>query len=88
MADAAAAVACPSGGALVPVLLRKSRPEGGASMQAVLKKLVADDAGQDLAEYGIALAIITVAAAAAVIAIKGDVQTLWNNAKQAIHQAL
>jgi Flp pilus assembly pilin Flp len=57
-------------------------------MRAVLEKLVVDDAGQDLAEYGIALAIITVAAAAAVIAIKGDVQTLWTNAQNAIARAL
>jgi len=37
-------------------------------MTALVKKLVADDAGQDLAEYGIALAVIgTVAAAAAIV---------------------
>ena len=42
-------------------------------MSMLLKKLVADDAGQDLAEYGIALAVIgTIAAAAAIVIAKDD----------------
>ncbi|HLK12649.1 MAG TPA: Flp family type IVb pilin [Candidatus Binatia bacterium] len=57
-------------------------------MQAIMKKLMADEAGQDLAEYGIALAVIAVAVAAAALAISGNVTTLWNNASAAIAKAV
>ena len=52
-----------------------------------LKKLVADDAGQDLAEYGIALAIIGVIAAAAAIVIAKDVGSLWSRAQSVLDSA-
>src|SRR5258706_14043338 len=42
-----------------------------AHMLELLKKLVAGDAGQDLAEYGIALAVIGALAAGAALAIAG-----------------
>jgi Flp pilus assembly pilin Flp len=45
-----------------------------------LKKLVGEKKGQDLAEYGIALAVIGLGAAAAAIVIAGNVNTLWSNA--------
>ncbi len=45
-------------------------------MTALMNKLIVDDAGQDLAEYGIALAVIGVIAAAAAIVIANDVGTL------------
>jgi hypothetical protein len=45
--------------------------------------LVSDD-GQDLAEYGIALAVIGVAASVAAVAIAADVGTLWNTASSII----
>ncbi len=54
---------------------------------SLVKKLVADDAGQDLAEYGIALAIIGVIAAAAAIVIAKDVGTLWSRAQSVIDSA-
>ena len=54
----------------------------------VFKKLWQDEAAQDLAEYGIALAVIAVGAAAAAVAIAGDVGQLWENGKAAIHSAL
>ena len=57
-------------------------------MMNLITKLVKDESGQDLAEYGIALAVIAVAAAGAAVAIKGDVTTLWTNAQTAIHSAL
>lgn len=57
-------------------------------MKTILEKLWADESGQDLAEYGIALAVIAVGAAAAAVAIAGDVGTLWSNAKTAIEKAL
>jgi len=54
----------------------------------VFRKLWKDESGQDLAEYGIALAVIAVGAAAAAVAIAGDVGTLWQHGKDAIHAAL
>lgn len=54
----------------------------------VLRKLVADESAQDLAEYGIALAVVAAAVAAAALAIRGSVTTLWNNARAAIASAV
>jgi Flp pilus assembly pilin Flp len=54
----------------------------------LIKKLVTDDSAQDLAEYGIALAVIAVGAGAAALAISTDVGTLWTTAKTTIHAAL
>src|SRR5436309_7783970 len=59
-----------------------------AHMFHLLKKLVADDAGQDLAEYGIALAVIGALAAGAAVAIAGDVNTLWSKAQAVVHSAV
>jgi Flp pilus assembly pilin Flp len=56
-------------------------------MTVLVKKLIADDAGQDLAEYGIALAVIGVIAAAAAIVIAQDVGTLWSRAQSIIDSA-
>jgi Flp pilus assembly pilin Flp len=53
----------------------------------LINKLVQDESGQDLAEYGIALAVVAVAAATAAIAIKGYVSTLWANGQTAISTA-
>jgi len=52
-----------------------------------MMRLVADDAGQDLAEYGIALAVIGTIAAAAAIVIAKDVGTLWSKAQVVIDSA-
>ncbi|PYO44278.1 MAG: Flp family type IVb pilin [Deltaproteobacteria bacterium] len=54
-------------------------------MLTTLKKLWQDEAAQDLAEYGIALAVITVAVAAAALAISTDVTTIWEAAKTVIN---
>ena len=56
-------------------------------MTALMKKLIVDDVGQDLAEYGIALAVIGVIAAAAAIVIAFDVGTLWSRAQNLINSA-
>ena len=56
-------------------------------MITILKKLVRDDKGQDLAEYGIALAVIGTLAAGAALAIALDVNTLWSKARVAIDAA-
>ena len=56
-------------------------------MLSLIKKLVREEGGQDLAEYGIALAVIAIGAAAIAVAIGGDVNTLWSNAQTPIHNA-
>jgi len=56
-------------------------------MNTLIKKFVKEDLAQDLAEYGIALAIVATAAITAALLIKGDVTILWNNAQIAIHSA-
>ena len=56
-------------------------------MNALIKKFVKEDLAQDLAEYGIALAIVATAAITAALLIKTDVTALWNNAQIAIHSA-
>jgi Flp pilus assembly pilin Flp len=57
-------------------------------MVGLLKKLVKDETAQDLAEYGIALAVIAIGAGVIAVAIAGDVKTLWSNAQAAIHSAV
>jgi len=46
-----------------------------------------EDAAQDLAEYGIALAVIGLIAGAAAIIIAQDVGTLWSRANSVISSA-
>ena len=57
-------------------------------MLALLKRLMQEEQGQDLAEYGIALAVIGVGAAVAALAIATDVNTLWSKAASIIDQAV
>ena len=57
-------------------------------MLNLIKKLVREDGGQDLAEYGIALAVIAIGAAVIAVAIGSDVETLWSNAQEAIASAV
>ena len=56
-------------------------------MTGIVERLVSDDSGQDLAEYGIALAVIGVIAAAAAIVIATDVGSLWSRAQSVIDSA-
>ena len=53
-----------------------------------LWRLLVDDAGQDLAEYGIALAIIALGAAAVAAVVAGDVSAIWQASRDAIEDAL
>jgi Flp pilus assembly pilin Flp len=53
-------------------------------MTTILKRLVVDQSAQDLAEYGIALAVIGVGVALAAIAIGGNISTLWSKANSII----
>ena len=48
-------------------------------MKAVLSRLVREDEGQDLIEYGLLVGIITVAAITAIKAIGPKVGTYFNN---------
>ena len=57
-------------------------------MLNLIKNLVRKDEGQDLAEYGIALAVIAIGAALIAVAIGTDVQTLWSNAQGVISSAV
>ena len=50
----------------------------------ILKKLVRDESGQDLAEYGIALAVIGLGAALAAVVIATNVNQLWSKASSVI----
>src|SRR5262245_45121337 len=59
-------------------------PRKEEAMLNLLKKLAAEEAAQDLAEYGIALAVIGIIAAAAAIVIAKDVGTLWSQAQNVI----
>jgi Flp pilus assembly pilin Flp len=56
-------------------------------MTVILSRLMSDDRGQDLAEYGIALAVIGVIAGAAAVIIAGDVGSLWSRAQSVIDSA-
>jgi hypothetical protein len=50
----------------------------------LLKTLLADTAGQDLAEYGIALAIIGLGAGLIAAVVAGDVADVWEASQSAI----
>ena len=56
-------------------------------MMRFLRKLWKDEAAQDLAEYGIALAVIAAGAGAVALAIAGNVNTLWTTASAIIAAA-
>jgi Flp pilus assembly pilin Flp len=57
-------------------------------MLTILKQLVREESAQDLAEYGIALAVIAVGVGALALTISGNVNTLWTNASAAIASAV
>ena len=53
-------------------------------MRATLVRLLHDTEGQNLAEYGIALAVIAAGAAASAVSISHDTDSLWTRALQAL----
>jgi len=61
---------------------RGGDPGKEQSMLTIMKKLVRDEQGQDLAEYAIALAVI-----AAVQLVGTRVTTLWNQAATTLQNA-
>jgi Flp pilus assembly pilin Flp len=56
-------------------------------MSSVLERLVREEIAQDLAEYGIALATISILAGIAAVVIAKDVGTLWSGAQKVIDSA-
>ena len=54
----------------------------------MLTRLLREESGQDLAEYGIALAIVAIASASAALMIGSDVKILWTRALQTLVVAL
>ena len=50
----------------------------------LINKLLKDESGQDMAEYGIALAVITIAVGAIAASLGGSVKTIWQNAQTTI----
>lgn len=57
-------------------------------MKALLRRLVTGDAGQDLAEYAIALAVIAVGIGLIAVAIGTDVNQLWSHAEPALQTVI
>ena len=57
-------------------------------MSRVLKALIADDGGQDLAEYGIALGIIGLVAGAVAVVVAQNVGSLWSRAQSVVAQVV
>ncbi len=53
-------------------------------MMQLIGKLVREESGQDLAEYGIALAVIAAGAALIAVLVAQNVQTLWSNAQTSV----
>jgi Flp pilus assembly pilin Flp len=56
-------------------------------MVRLLGRLATADEGQDLAEYGIALAVIAGFVVAIAVSIANDVNGLWSNAQTSISSA-
>ena len=50
----------------------------------LIRKLIRDERGQDLAEYAIALAVITAAVGLIAAAMGTDVQSLWSQSQSTI----
>ena len=56
-------------------------------MAALLRKLVKDESAQDLAEYAIALAVITIAVILTVQAVGSSVNKVWSQANSTLDTA-
>jgi Flp pilus assembly pilin Flp len=54
----------------------------------LVRALWHDEEGQDLAEYGIALAVIAGGIASAIVLLSGEISQLWGTAAKQIRQAL
>jgi Flp pilus assembly pilin Flp len=56
-------------------------------MRNLIKNLVSDESGQDLAEYAIALAVIAVGVGAVVVGLGTDVMGVWTAARARVQSA-
>ncbi len=56
-------------------------------MLNLLSRLLREQTAQDLAEYGIALATISIVAIVVAIIVAGDVGTLWSRAQNVVESA-
>ena len=56
-------------------------------MLKLLTKLAGEESGQDLAEYGIALATISILAGICAVLMATDIGTLWSKAQSVIDSA-
>jgi hypothetical protein len=57
-------------------------------MNTLLRNVITQTSAQDMAEYGIALAIIGVGAGLVAAALAADVGAIWTSAQTVIHSAL
>src|SRR2546427_3686205 len=67
--------------------VRPRRGKRGGGMLSLLSRLLREQTAQDLAEYGIALATISIVAIVVAIIVAGDVGTLWSRAQSVINSA-
>lgn len=58
------------------------------TMMRLVRRLIVEDRGQDLAEYAIALAVIAASVGLIAVAIGGDVNTLWENAQPSLQTVI
>lgn len=61
---------------------------GTSTWICCLRELIREDDGQDLAEYGIALAVIALGTILLALAIGTDVQSLWSNAQPKLRSVI
>jgi Flp pilus assembly pilin Flp len=59
----------------------------GKADMTFARRLIRDEGGQDLAEYAIALAVITIAVIAAVQLVGTNITSLWNQAATTLQNA-
>ena len=72
---------------LQPFRESPQRCDGDAMMRA-LHRLLLDERGQDLAEYGIALAVITIGVITFAMSIGVDVNSLWSHAQPTLESVV
>ena len=54
-------------------------------MLMALKRLMCEDSAQDLAEYGILLAIVAGVVAVIAVSIGQNIETIWQHGQNAVH---
>ena len=67
--------------------VRPRRGTRGGGMLNLVSRLLREQAAQDLAEYGIALATISIVAIVVAVFVARDVGTLWSRAQNVVDSA-